>query len=107
MSLPAWWDKAERRDRNARSKKQEKKIARRTGGRVQAGSGSSWRRPQDVVEEGHVVQAKFTDKPSFTISMKEWAGIRKDAYALGRSPKMEIEFQKHKVKLVITEEPYE
>ena len=101
-SLPAWWGRDKQRQ-NTRSRKQERDYAEEKQGKVQAGSGSSWRRPQDVQEEGFLTQLKFTDKDSFALKASEWKQIREDALRDGREPKLVIEFSKHGITLAISE----
>lgn len=104
MSEPAWWGgKAARKRQNGRSRRQERKVARDLGGRVQAGSGSSWRARQDVKTDDEMVQVKYTDKDSFTLRAKEWEGIVADALKNGREPAMIVEFPHRHLRLRITE----
>jgi hypothetical protein len=100
--LPEWFHK-DRERQNTRSRKQERDYAKERQGKVQAGSGSSWRRPQDVQEADSLTQLKFTDKDSFTINVKEWKGIRADALRDGREGKIVIEFSKHGIRLAVSE----
>ena len=109
MSLPAWWsDKAARRKINARSRAQERIHAKAADGRPQAGSGSSWRAPGDVISEEYLDEVKFTDKSSFSLQLLEWVAIRAKALRLGREPRMVIEFtggHQGSTKLVVVEVP--
>ena len=96
MPLPAFFGKPGR-DRNRRSQRQEAAHARKTGGRVQPGSGSSWRAPQDVRgplldESGHMDQLKFTDKTTYVLNLHELMKIRKDALQAGREGRLFVEF---------------
>lgn len=93
MALPSWWSPAgERKDRNKRSARQEREHAKAHGGRVQRGSGSSWRAPQDVVLPERMDQLKFTDKQSFVIKVSELQQILRDAVNAGRDPALIVEF---------------
>lgn len=100
--LPEWFHK-DRERQNTRSRKQERDYAQERQGKVQPGSGSSWRRPQDVQEEGFLTQLKFTDKDSFTIKASEWKAIRNDALRDGREPRLVIEFSKHGFTVAVSE----
>ena len=102
---PAWWDPDQRKTRNQRSKTQELNRAKDTGGRVQAGSGSSWRAPQDVVTGEHLEELKFTGKSSYSIKTSMWVKLRSNAVRLGREPKLVIDFVEEGVRLIVTEEP--
>lgn len=98
--LPNWFGNTRKRQ-NQRSKKQERNRAKETGGRVQAGSGSSWRAPQDNRTPERLEQIKFTDKSSFTINVKEWLALEADALRDGRDPVFVIDFDKYGVRLEV------
>jgi hypothetical protein len=105
VELPAWFnDPGNRKKINERSARQERKRAEQVGGKVSAGSGSSYRSPQDVRSEGELEQLKFTDKDSFTIKVDEWKKIRDDALRFGREPRMVIDFEQHGIRMIIEEE---
>jgi hypothetical protein len=104
-SEPKWWDsKHKLKEQNRRSKKQEEKRAKQQGGKRQSGSGSSYRAPQDVRTPDYLEQLKYTDAVSFSIKVKEWLNLRRDALNTGRAPRMVIDFEKHGVRLIIIEE---
>lgn len=103
MTLPSWWEK-ERQDRNRRSRSQETKRAAQKGGRPQAGSGSSWKAPHDVVLPDYLEELKFTDKDSYSINVEYWKRLKLAASRLGREPRMIVDFPKRGVRLIITEE---
>lgn len=111
-NLPPWMDssKAKKKKINARSARQEKKYAKESGGKVQPGSGSSPRAPEDVVEpvgpdgEGDLVQLKYTDAKGFRITVAEWKRLRANARRVGRSPKLVIDFESEGIRLVVREE---
>lgn len=106
MSLPRWWNN-QRKQQNERSRKQEENHATRTGGQRQAGSGSSWRRPQDVREPDRLAQVRYTDKKGYRISLVEWLQIRRDALNDGRQAVMIIDFDQARIRLEVTEVPYD
>ena|SRR5687768_1599960 len=106
-NLPPWWDKEsshKRKQINKRSEKQESDRAKQIGGRVQPGSGSSSRAPQDVRNESYLEQLKFTDADSFRLSVLEWLSGEADASRFGRSHRLLVDFDKYDVRLVITRE---
>lgn len=107
MSLPPWFDREsshKRKQINKRSKKQESERAKQIGGRVQPGSGSSSRAPQDVRSDEYMEQLKFTDQDGYRLTAKEWLGLAHDASTFGRTPRMVIDFEKYGIRLVITQE---
>ena len=99
--LPHWFDKKLEKQ-NARSKAQERQIASLLGGRVQAGSGSSWRASQDVKSDEELAQVKYTDKGSFVLKVSEMREVAKDASLAGRMPCMIVDFAQHGVRATIT-----
>ena len=97
--LPSWWSqKAGKRSQNARSRAQERRRAAETGGRVQAGSGSSWRAAGDVVRDEELEEVKYTDKAQYPLTVKELRLIRKKALRLGREPAYLVEFSEHGIR---------
>lgn len=101
--LPSWMSgSGQRKARNRRSARQERDRAQEIGGRVSAGSGSSWRSPQDVRNGEYLEQLKFTDKKQYTIKEDEWIGLRADALREGKEPRLVIDTPFGR--LVITEE---
>lgn len=105
--LPPWWDKEsahKRKQINKRSARQEKDRAEQIGGRVQPGSGSSSRAPQDVRNDEYLEQLKFTDADSFALKAKEWLAGEDDASRFGRSHRLLIDFDKYGIRLVVTRE---
>jgi hypothetical protein len=73
------------------SDKQERRTAEQFGGTVNPGSGSGWRRPQDVRADGLLIEDKRTGKRSITIKADDWEQLRRNALSTGRTPLMEIE----------------
>lgn len=100
MSLPEWWTR-DRESRNARSRRQETRHARATGGKVQAGSGSSWRAKQDVKSSDHLDQLKFTDRDSYRLTASELLTIEADALRDGRDGRLIIEFSNHDLTVIV------
>jgi hypothetical protein len=91
-------DGEDSKQRRRRSNKQEKTLARQTGGRAQAGSGAVWSAKGDTKDKGHFLdtlkaflhECKFTAKASFSLSTKLWDEISEKAFREGRKPAMEI-----------------
>ena len=69
---------------------------------MQAGSGSSWRAPQDVVAPEYLESLKFTDKHTFILDADDLLRLREDAFRLGREPKMVIEFAQYRFCVAVT-----
>lgn len=108
--LPAWFgDRAERKRRNARTRKQEREHAKNSGGKAQPGSGSSWRAPGDVRTEETLDELKWTQSASYSLKHREWRSVVKKAHLLGREPRMFIDFKniagKTHTRLMIVEVP--
>jgi hypothetical protein len=105
--LPAWWgEKADKKRQNARSAAQERRRAEDVGGKVQTGSGSSWRAQGDVRGVEYMDEMKFTDAKSYSLKITTWRKARKAAHSQGREPRMVIDFPAEKLRLVVTEEDY-
>jgi hypothetical protein len=84
--------------RRRKSDKQEKKLAKQTGGKAQPGSGATWSAKGDTKDKGHFLktlnsflhECKFTTHASFSLSTKLWREIAFKAFKEGRKPAMEI-----------------
>ena len=75
-----------------RWKKQERKTARRYGGRTSPGSGNKWGWRGDVKTDIFLIDDKTTDKKSFSIPQKMWEKIRSEALKEQRRPALKITF---------------
>ena len=83
--LPAWMSgKAQKRTQNRRSARHERQVAREVGGKVQAGSGTSWRARGDVKTDTYLIEHKYTDKRSFSVTRKIINQVRQDAQRQGK-----------------------
>jgi len=100
---PLWFGRDKQRQ-NKRSDKQEKARAKEIGGKVQAGSGSSWRARGDCKNETVLEELKYTDASSFSLKAKDWLLHKDRALKQGREPVMVIEFMQDNVRLVLREE---
>ena len=84
--------------------KEERRLARRRGGTVNSGSGSGWRRRNDVREEGTLWEQKTTGNRQYTIKEDDWEQLRKHALLDGQIPKLHITLGRKKRRLVLMEE---
>ncbi len=74
-----------------RSRAQEKRVAKRLGGTVNSGSGNGPWRKGDVRSDDYLVEAKRTDKASWSFKLSEWETIRRSALMEGRTPMICLE----------------
>lgn len=95
-------DKSNKKRQNRRSAKHERDLARETGGRVTRGSGSSWRQPQDVSTDTHLIQHKFTDAASYRVTDAECAKLQADADRAGKEWALVINFERSGRRITIT-----
>lgn len=103
MGLPSWFDSGQDRTKqNRRSRAQERGVAKKVGGRVMPGSGSSWRARGDVKSSTHLIEVKYTDKASFPLKKATWQQIERDALKAGKEPALIIDIQG--LRLVVTAE---
>ncbi len=79
------------REIRKRSQKQEKRVAKKVGGTTNAGSGSGWRRQNDVREDGILWEMKRTDGKSISINLKDWEKLYMNAWSEDRMPAMHLE----------------
>lgn len=70
---------------------QEKRIARDTGARRVAGSGSQPGNKGDVKGEGWLIEAKRTNTSGYRLDIKTWRKIEREALRTVREPAMVIE----------------
>jgi hypothetical protein len=54
-----------------RSRKQERGVAERFGGRVNSQSGAGWVRKNDVTTPTSSIECKYTDKASYSLKVKD------------------------------------
>jgi hypothetical protein len=103
--LPSWLNnsKDKLKKQNRRSNRQERARAREVGGRVQAGSGSSWRAAGDVKTEDFLEEMKWTDNKSYGLKVSEWNAIKRKAQSQGRQPRLVIEFPQEGLRLIVEE----
>lgn len=68
------------------SQKHEKRLAKKIGGTVNAGSGSFWSRKGDVRSDTLLIEHKFTGKKTFTLKAETLEKIVGEAILEGRMP---------------------
>jgi hypothetical protein len=103
VTLPGWMsDKAAKQRQNRSSARQERRHAREVGGRVQAGSGSSWRAKGDVKSAEHMDELKETDGRSFSLTMLVIRKIMRAGEQSGREPRLIVDFKAYGVRAVVT-----
>lgn len=88
-----------------RSQKQERRLAKTLEGTPTAASGAFWSRKGDVRSSRLLVEAKTTEKASYSIKKEIWEKIRKEALLDGRMPVLAIQIQDRNL-VVIDEEDF-
>jgi hypothetical protein len=102
-NLPPWsQQKGRLRTQNRRSRVQERNHASSIGGRVQAGSGSSWRAPGDVRSGEYLDELKTTDRRSFSLTDTIIRKVLHAGDVTGRVPRLIIDFPKLHIRAVVT-----
>jgi hypothetical protein len=87
-----------RTDQQKLSDRQEKRLASSFGGRVNPGSGSSWRRRQDVRTDKFLIEAKRTGKTQITVKASDWKQLLHHALTEDKVPVMALDLDgKHYV----------
>lgn len=80
-------------------------MAGAIGGKPTAGSGAFWSRKGDARADDLLVEAKRTDKASYSIKKAIWEKIRREALLDGRMPVLALEIQGRNL-VVIDEEDF-
>jgi hypothetical protein len=70
---------------------QERRVVKRRGGRQQPGSGSGWRKPNDVRESRVLWEMKKTANKTISVNLTDWDKVRSNALLSGRMPAMHLE----------------
>ena len=68
------------------SKRHEERLAKKIGGKRNAGSGAFWSRKGDVRSTDLLIEHKWTGKASFTVKATVLEKIVKEAILDGRTP---------------------
>lgn len=84
-----------------RWKKHEEKQAKDFAGRVNKGSGNFWAVPGDIKTDDFLIEAKQTDKKSYSIKYETWDKIYEEALFSQRIPLLSLLLQD--VELVIVQ----
>jgi len=70
---------------------QERRVAKRRGGKLNPGSGSGWRKPNDVRETKVLWEMKQTSAKSISIKLADWEKLRSSALLSGVMPAMHLQ----------------
>jgi len=84
-----------------RWQKKEARDAAQFSGRVTPRSGGFFSFPGDVKSEEFLIESKFTEKKSFSVSRRLWEKINHEAIKSRRIPILSIELAGNGVELVI------
>lgn len=85
--------------------KQEKRLAGRVTGTRPAASGAFWTRKGDVRSADLLIEAKATEKASYSIKKAIWDKIRREALLDGRLPVLALQIQDRNL-VVLDEEDF-
>ena len=78
-------------------KRQEKRIAKATGGKRQPGSGSGWLHQNDVKDDLFLREMKQTDGKSISVGRQAWEKLRRNALSTGRTPILHLQLGPHRL----------
>lgn len=91
-------------DTRKQSNKQEKRIAKDIGGKVQPASGARWGHRRDVKSDNYLIEAKTTSQDSYSLKDADLAFLKKQAYQAGKIPAYIIELSKYGEEIVFVPE---
>lgn len=74
-----------------KSRRQEKRLAKKLGGRVQPGSGSGSVNKADVISKSYLCECKTTSKRQYIITLDMLEKLELEAARIGKEPLFEIE----------------
>ena len=77
--------------------RQEQRVAKRTGGKRQPGSGSGWLHSNDVKDDEYLREMKQTEGKSISIKLEDWEKLRRNAIMTGRKPAMHLQIGKRRL----------
>ena len=91
MGIETPWQRAKK----TKSQLQEERIGKTEGGSKQVNSGRFWRWKRDGKLHGFLVEARTTDKLSYTIQYADFKGLEKNAHQEppGCLPAMQIDIR--------------
>jgi hypothetical protein len=94
--------------KRGRSQKSEKELAKRLGGRVQPASGALPVKSLkgDVVTPDWLIDDKATLRTSYSIGLKAWRKIRKQAWAMKRMACIHVNFEEGASLYIIEERAF-
>lgn len=75
------------------SVRQERRVAKQVGGRVQPGSGNQWSAKGDVKTAEHLIECKTTDGKGYRLTVEVLRKIETEAAKAGRRPVLQVEFR--------------
>jgi hypothetical protein len=81
--------------------KKESKDAEEFGGRVTPRSGGMWSFPGDVKTDDFLIDAKTTDKKSYSLTVETWRKLYSQALKSQRLPLLSIQLVKENVEVVV------
>lgn len=87
------------------SKKHEARLAKKVGGKRNAGSGSFWNRKGDVRSTDLLIEHKWTGKASFTVKAAVLEKIIKEAILESRMPLLGISLNNNNY-ILLTEDDF-
>lgn len=70
---------------------QERRVAKRRGGTQNPGSGSGWRKPNDVREKRILWEMKQTEGKSISVDCETWDHLRTNAMTSDRMPAIHLQ----------------
>lgn len=87
-----------------RGRLNEKRKVRKFGGRRTPGSGNKWGFRGDIKTEIFLIEDKYTDGKSFSLTEKLWEKAKKEALLEGRRPAFRVTFASG-LSFIIVDEP--
>lgn len=90
----------------SKSRRQEKKIASKIGGRTRPASGAIPGMKGDVISKRCLVEAKRTDKTQITLKKAWLEKIRDEAFQARRMPVLAIQFRESENYILIRENDF-
>lgn len=110
MVKPFSFGEESTKQKKKKSNKQELELAKRVGGKTQAGSGNQWHSRGDVEDKDFLIECKYTKHKSFRVSVDLWEEITEKAFTMGgKTPAIEIllgEGQENLKLIVLSEDDY-
>lgn len=106
-NMPAFFSKKKKANRQEKSQKSEKRLAKSLGMRTTPGSGNKHLHPSDIVGKYFRIEHKRTDKKSISLK-KEWLDtIAEQAFSRKQNPVLAIQFGEDAEVFLIKKEMFE